>query len=125
MQCVYVVMKIVTFNIRKEEMKEGMDLVKQVLELMVTFHGPVTWEFLEYLDDDAWYTWLIHLNNRMTLERAHNPFSDLNEEEYWPHRHSSFSDFKRFVGRMLNLDPTLRPTVDEILNDPWWNNADT
>lgn len=101
-----------------------MDLVKQVLELMVTYHGPVTWPFLEYLDHDAWCTWLIHLDNRLTVNGAHRPFSRWNKND-WPHRNSSFSDFKRFVGRMLNLDPALRPTVDELLNDPWWKNVDT
>ncbi|MCJ1478355.1 hypothetical protein MMC13_007035 [Lambiella insularis] len=124
MLCVYVVMRIVTFNIREEEQKEGMDLVKQVFELMVTYHGPVPWSFLEYIDDNEWCTWLIHLDNRLTLTKGHHQFSRWNKED-WPHPNSSFPDFKRFAGRMLNLDPTQRSTVNELLDDPWWSNADT
>lgn len=29
-------------------------------------------------------------------------------------------DTKRFLSRMLNLDPAQRPTMTEVLEDPWW-----
>ncbi|KAK7757180.1 hypothetical protein SLS62_000729 [Diatrype stigma] len=29
-------------------------------------------------------------------------------------------DTKRFLSRILNLDPAKRPTITEVLEDPWW-----
>lgn len=34
-------------------------------------------------------------------------------------------DTKRTISRMTNLDPAKRANMDEILEDPWWNNSDT
>lgn len=81
---------------------------------MISNFGPV---LLEHIDNDEWCMALMTLNKSFNEDNPRRPFS-LWVEEDLPHLDSNF---KRFVGRMMNLDPAKRATMDEILHDPWWD----
>ena len=44
-------------------------------------------------------------------------------DEYWQKTgaHNKSDDFKDLMIKMLNYDPEQRPSLEEIINHPWFN----
>ena len=115
LQCIHAVLRSNIFGFEKK-LEEGVLPEIEVLERMISYFGPVPKGLLEHIDQDQWCIALIQLGNSFNKSNPAKPFSLWNEQDF-PHLDLNF---KRFVGRMMNLDPAKRATADEILKDSWW-----
>lgn len=70
---------------------------------------------LEHVNEDDWCLAMIQLNSSFNKDNPAKLFSRWNEQGF-PRLDSNF---KRLVGKMMDLDPAKRATVDELLKDPW------
>jgi serine/threonine protein kinase len=136
MQCIHVLLKIHIFGFTKDELLPDVDKESQVLDRMIRYFGPVPEALLQHISDDKNDSW------RQVLGVLNSCYGISGEKEPWQHfsqwgkevfselaTKANFqylnSDFKRLIGRMMNLDPAKRATVDELLHDHWWKNANT
>ena len=116
LQCINAVLPINIFGFESEKLEEGVLPEIEVLERMMSYFGPVPEGLLEHINHNEWCNALITLSASFDKENPPRPFA-LWDEQYFPYLDS---DFKRLVDRMMNLDPSKRATVNDLLNDPWW-----
>lgn len=116
LQCIHAVLRINIFGFEREKLEEGVLPEIEVLERMISYFGPVPEGLLEHINQDHWCIALIQLSRSFNEANPAKPFSLWSEQGF---QHLD-SHFKRLVGRMMDLDPAKRATVNELLKDPWW-----
>ena len=117
LQCIHAVLRIIIFGIDRENLEEGVSPEEEVLKRMISYFGPVPLGLLKHVDQDEWCTSMIRMNSTFNKSNPAMPFRLWNEQGF-PRLES---DFKRLVSKMMDLDPAKRASVDELLEDPWWN----
>lgn len=85
-----------------------MDLLMYVIERMIQYFGPVPWNLLDHLDDEEWCSKLAEIAIAWSRGEIGLTIPCC----------TSAPEVERFVGRMLDLDPEKRATVNELLEDP-------
>ena len=81
---------------------------------MISYFGPAPLGLLEHINDDRWCIALIDINRSFNGSNPAKPFS------LWKGFPQLDTNTKRFIGRMLQLDPGKRATAAELLEDSWW-----
>lgn len=96
----------------------GVDPGIAVLIALLQYFGPPPEGLLKHVGDESanMLTNLWDAIQEDKEDKGLGPF-DLWDETTLPRLDP---ELKRFLSRMLNLDPTQRPTITEILEDPWW-----
>jgi len=116
LQCVNAMLRINIFGIQTENLDEGVSPEDEVLKRMIMYFGPVPLGLLEHVNNDQWCLAMIKLNSSYNKDNPARPFRRWDERGF----PGLESDFKRLVGRMMDLDPAKSATVGELLEDPWW-----
>lgn len=98
------------FGFDRENLEEGVEPEVEVLERMISHFGPVPLGLLEHMDNDQWCLALMTLNRSFSKDNPRRPFALWVKEDF----PNLDSDLKRFVGRMMNLDPAKKAAVDEL-----------
>jgi hypothetical protein len=82
------------------------------------FFGPLCEGFLQHTAD---YTWNAFL--RKTAKQLAGPRESINHLPNWQEKDYPNIDAgaKSMLLRIMNFDPAKRATIDEILEDPYWN----
>jgi len=123
-QCIHVMLRINILGFIQEELQPDVDTGPQVMDRMIRYFGLVPDALFNDIPNQ-WRQILQVLNDSYCNEESFEPFSEWGQRvfpilvtdtnfEYLD------SGFKRFIGRMMSMDPDERATVGELLDDPWW-----
>jgi len=83
--------------------------------LIETF-GPVPAELVRHVNDDHW-TEFMALSQEETDQYSNEHFEQWDKSDF----PNLDSQTQNMISRMMkNLDPSKRPSMEEILEDPWW-----
>lgn len=107
----YGITKLVLFAY--EKLPEGVVPEAVVISNMLSFFGPLrrSLGLLNHIQDTPWSQIFITLEEDFGVNYPRKPF------HLWQ---GIESDDKDFFLRALKLDPALRPSAEELLNDPWF-----
>ena len=105
------------FGIERKKLAKGVLPEIEVLERMISYFGPVPLGLLQHVNDEDWCLAMMQLNSGFNKDNPAKLFSLWNEQGF----PNLDSNFKKFVGKMTDLDPAKRATVDELLGNPWWH----
>ena len=86
----------------------------EVLSSMLSYFGPLPAALIEHVKDSFWCPVLVGLDQSFDKNTPRKPFS------LWRDIAGLERDDKKFLGRLLNLAPGLRPTAEELLKDLWF-----
>ncbi|ERF74133.1 hypothetical protein EPUS_09229 [Endocarpon pusillum Z07020] len=119
--CIYVVFRLMIFGIYPEHRTPDVDLRWQVLERMFRYFGPSPPAFFDHIGLDS----LDKVEQEVLLRLNH--FEQHNKREpFWDWATTGDPSMDEetfsFLRKMLSLDPGRRATMDQVLDDPWWNN---
>lgn len=86
-----------------------------MLSNMLSYFGPLPSGLTEHIRDSPWRDVLISLDQSFDVNTPRKPFS------LWGDIEGLEIGDKEFFGRILNLDPGLRPPAEELLNHQWFH----
>lgn len=123
-QCIHVMLRINILGFTQEELQPDVDTGPQVMDRMIRYFGLVPDALFNDIPNQ-WRQILQVLNDSYCNEESFEPFSEWGQRVFPilvtdPNFEYLDSGFKRFIGRMMSMDPDERATVEELLNDPWW-----
>lgn len=98
-----------------DDLEEGVLPEVEVLSNMLSYFGPLPWGLIEHIKEATWCQVLTGLDESFDKETPRKPFS------LWRDIEELNPGDKEFLGRILNLDPSLRPSAEELLNDQWFH----
>ena len=97
-----------------DQLEDGVLPEVEVLASMLSYFGPLPPGLLEHVKDSPWSVVLMNLNESFDAENPATPFG------LWTDIDGLETSDKEFIGRILNLDPALRPSAEELLKDEWF-----
>ena len=97
-----------------DNLEEGVEPEIEVLANMLSYFGPLPVGLVEHVRDTIWSQVLISLDESFDVNTPRRPF------RLWRDIEGLEAGDKEFFGRILNLDPGLRPSAEELLNDEWF-----
>ncbi|KAL8696805.1 MAG: hypothetical protein Q9201_007469 [Fulgogasparrea decipioides] len=112
---VYAITKMVIFAYDKLE--EGVMPEVEVLSNMLSYFGPLPPGLIEHVRDSSWCHILAMLDQSFDKCTPRMPFA------LWKDVDGIEPGDKEFLGRILNLDPQLRPSAKELLEDEWFTSS--
>jgi serine/threonine protein kinase len=115
-QAAYGITKKVIFAY--DQLEDGVLPEVEVLASMLSYCGPLPPGLLEHVKDSPWSVVLMNLDGSFDTENPATPFS------LWTDIDGLEPGDKEFIGRILNLDPALRPSAEELLQDEWFSRPD-
>jgi len=123
-QCIHVMLRINILGFIQEELQPDVDTGPQVMDRMIRYFGLVPDTLFNDIPNQ-WRQILQILNDSYSNEESFEPFSDWGQNVFPilvtdPNFEYLDPSFKRFIGRMMSMDPDKRATVEELLDDPWW-----
>jgi len=123
-QCIHVMLRINILSFTQEELQPDVDTGPQVMDRIIRYFGLVP-DALFHNIPDQWRQILQVLNDSYCNEESLEPFSEWGQTVFPilgtdPNFEYLDSGFKRFIERMMSMDPDKRATVEELLDDPWW-----
>ena len=112
-QAIYGITKMAIFAY--DELEDGVLPEVEVLSNMLSYFGPLPLGLIEHIRDSPCCHVLIGLDQSFDINTPRNPFF------LWRDIEGFEPGDKEFFGRILNLDPGLRPPAEELLNDQWFH----
>ncbi|KAL8948598.1 MAG: hypothetical protein Q9222_005225 [Ikaeria aurantiellina] len=113
-QAFYGITKFVMFAY--DDLMEGVLPEMEVLNNMLTYLGPLPPGLLEHIKKNQfWCQALIALEEDFGEDQPRKPLL------LWKGFDELLPGDKEFFVRILNLDPALRPSAEELLNDTWFD----
>ena len=97
--------------------EEGTEPEQVVLYKLLSMFGPVSSELILHVNDGYWNELLTALSQAAAEEDPSVRFRQWEETDF-PNLNP---ETKRMILRMTNLNPKKRATMDQILEDRWWN----
>lgn len=94
-------------------------LLLEILVRHFCMFGPLLKELLEHVNDENWNEPFRMASALSDAEVREDPGWRI---EQWPEGIIPHFDLvgKRFISRMVRLDPAARATMDEVLKHSWW-----
>lgn len=97
--------------------RDGIEPEHLILWKLLSMLGPAPLELITHIDDEGWTEFFTELSKEVMKEDSSNRLEHWNESVF-PNLND---ENKRMILRMMNLNPAKRATVDQIMEDPWWN----
>lgn len=97
-----------------DQLEDGVEPEIEVLANMLSYFGPLPEGLVGHMRGSPWEEVLISLDGSFDADTPRKPF------RLWRDIEGLESGDKEFFGRILNLDPALRPSAEELSNDPWF-----
>lgn len=97
--------------------EEGTEPEHVILYKLLSMFGPVPPELITHVHDEYWGELLTGLSQVVEEEDRRVRFEQWDEAEF-PNLNP---ETKRMILRMTNLNPNKRATMDQILEDRWWD----
>lgn len=97
--------------------EEGTEPEHVVLYKLLSMFGPVPPGFIAHMNDEYCVELLTALSEAVAEEDPSVRFKQWEESTFPNLDHET----KRMILRMTDLNPKNRATIDQILEDPWWN----
>jgi serine/threonine protein kinase len=97
--------------------EEGTEPEHVILYKLLSMFGPVPPELITHINDEYWDELLTALSEAVAEEDPSVRFEQWEESTFPNLDHET----KRMILRMTDLNPKNRATIDQILEDPWWN----
>nr|KMM70901.1 hypothetical protein CPAG_07210 [Coccidioides posadasii RMSCC 3488] len=118
--CLYTITGVETLHPDFEQLKR--DMIEPELEIMgrlISFFGPVPDELVTHVNNENWGQIMMAISEGTFDGGPVGPGRiEKWEEKDYPNLDSKT---KRFLCRMTNLSPLKRATMEELMEDPWWN----
>lgn len=111
-QAAYGITKMVIFAY--DQLEDGVLPEVEVLANMLSYFGPPPGGLTEYVRDSPWRQVLLLLDQSFDINAPRKPF------RLWRDIEELEPGDKEFLGRILNLDPGLRLSAEELLNAQWF-----
>lgn len=108
----YGITKMVIFAY--DMLDDGVEPEVEVLSNMLSYFGPLPEGLTEHIRNSPWREVLIALDQSFDVDTPRKPFF------LWRDIEGLEPGDKEFFGRILNLDPGLRLTAEELLKDQWF-----
>ncbi|KAM5476925.1 hypothetical protein MauCBS54593_000196 [Microsporum audouinii] len=98
--------------------KDEVDPELEIMGRLIAFFGPVPDELVTHVQHEEWGRVMTVLSESTMDGGPVGPgrFAKWDEKEY----PNLDSEAKRMLLRLMNLGPSKRATMEEILEDPWW-----
>ena len=97
-----------------DKLEEGVSPEAAVLSNMLSYFGPLSPGLIEHLKDSPWCDVLTILDQSFDESTPRKPFS------LWRDIQGLEANDKEFFERIIRLDPGLRPSAEELLEDKWF-----
>ena len=97
-----------------DDLEDGVKPEVEVLFNMLSYFVPLPLGLIEHIRDSPWCHVLIGLDQSFDINNPRKPFF------LWRDIEGLVPGDKEFFGRILNLDPGLRPSAEQLLNDQWF-----
>jgi len=94
-----------------DQLEDGVLPEVEVLINTLSYFGPLPLALFNHMGDRHWSYTLVQLDQSFDEENPRMPFA------LWRDIEGLEPSDKEFFGRILNLDPGLRPSAEELLND--------
>jgi serine/threonine protein kinase len=98
-----------------DQLEDGVLPEVEVLASMLSYFRPLPPGLLEHVKYSPWSVVLMNLNESFDTENPATPLG------LWTDIDGLETSDKDFIGRILNLDPALRPSAEELLKDEWFS----
>ncbi|EEQ35180.1 conserved hypothetical protein [Microsporum canis CBS 113480] len=118
--CLFTTTGIETLHPDFEQLrKDEVDPELEIMGRLIAFFGPVPDELVTHVQHEEWGRVMTVLSESTMDGGPVGPgrFAKWAEKEY----PNLDSEAKRMLLRLMNLGPSKRATMEEILEDPWWN----
>ncbi|KAM5489202.1 hypothetical protein MaudMau93_003699 [Microsporum audouinii] len=118
--CLFTTTSVETLHPDFEQLRrDGIEPELEVMGRLISYFGPVPAELVAHIQDDDWGKVMMVISDSTMDGGPVGPgrFIGWKEKDY----PNLDSEAKRMLLRIFNLDPAKRPTIEEILEDPWWN----
>ncbi|KAM5452387.1 hypothetical protein MaudCBS49596_003204 [Microsporum audouinii] len=119
-QCLFTTTGVETLHPDFEQLrKDEVDPELEIMGRLIAFFGPVPDELVTHVQHVEWGRVMSVLSESTMDGGPVGPgrFAKWAEKEY----PNLDSEAKRMLLRLMNLGPSKRATMEEILEDPWWN----
>jgi serine/threonine protein kinase len=117
-QCLYTVTGVETLHPDFQQLKEeGTEPEHVILYKLLSMFGPAPPELITHVNNGYWGELLTALSRVVEEEDPRVRFEQWEETEF-PNLNP---ETKRMILRMTNLDPNKRATMDQVLEDRWWD----
>lgn len=87
-----------------------------ILYKLLSMFGPPPFELISHINDEYWAELLTALSAAVAEEDPIVRFAQWKEKDF-PNLNL---ETKRMILRMTNLDPKKRATMEQIMEDHWW-----
>lgn len=91
-----------------------------MLELMLSLFGPLPSGLREHIKINPAKWVPIWVNDALFMKNDVGEYIPREPLPLWKDQEDVEQDDRDFVGRILNLDPKLRPSAQELLKDEWF-----
>ncbi|PGH28896.1 serine/threonine protein kinase [[Emmonsia] crescens] len=118
--CLFTTTGVETLHPDFEQLKrEGIEPELEIMGRLISFFGPVPEELVTHVQNDDWGKTMMVISE-LTMDGSPTGPGRFEtwEEKDFP---NLTSETKQMLLRMTNLDPSKRSTMEEVLEDPWWN----
>ena len=112
-QCIYAVLKRLIFDVKEDEMEEGVGVMSVVLERQISY----------FADDEGFDALMKHLGDNPLCEAfriLRGGLDDTNPPKPFSRWKNVEADFKDLIGGLTNFDPTKRLKAHEALAHRWF-----
>ncbi|KAL9131777.1 MAG: hypothetical protein Q9217_000382 [Psora testacea] len=117
LMCLYTITGVETLHPNFEQLKkEGNEPEQVILYKLLSIFGPLPPELITHVNDEYWGELLTALSLVVADEDPSRHFEQW-EENVFPNLNT---ETKRLISRMTNLDPKKRATMEQVMEDHWW-----
>lgn len=102
--------------------KDGVDPELEIMGRLISFFGPVPKELVTHVQHEDWGKVMMVLSEALEDGSPVGPgrFTEWAEKDY----PNLDGEAKRIFLRMLDLAPSKRVTMEEVLEDHWWGRGE-